>query len=151
MPDLIVVVVPVLRPLRLLRSVRALRLLRLTRLAAFASTGLREIRQVLRMRGLNYVLLVVLALTFVAAGLVLELERASTDANIRSFGDALWWAFTTVTTVGYGDRFPTTVAGRGIAVLLMIAGISAFGVLTAAVAAFFVEQKQEQSTGRRRF
>lgn len=75
LPDLIVVVVPVLRPLRLLRSIRALRLLRLTRLAAFAATGLREIRRILGTRGLNYVLLIVLALTFVAAGVVLELER----------------------------------------------------------------------------
>jgi voltage-gated potassium channel len=143
--DLIVVVVPMLRPLRVLRSIRAVRLLRLSRLAAFAGTGLRQVRRILRTHGLNYVLLVVLALTFVAAGVVLELERASAEANIRTFGDALWWAFTTVTTVGYGDRYPTTVAGRGVAVFLMIAGISAFGVLTAAIAAFFVEQKKSEA------
>jgi voltage-gated potassium channel len=143
-PDLIVVAVPFLRPLRVLRSARALRLLRLARLGAFASGGLRELRKVLHTRGLNYVLLIVLAMTFISSGLVVEFERASPTANIHGFGDALWWAFTTVTTVGYGDRFPTTPAGRGVGVMLMIAGISAFGVLTAAVASYFVGEQEEK-------
>jgi voltage-gated potassium channel len=50
---------------------------------------------------------------------------------------------TTVTTVGYGDTFPITPAGRGIAVFVMLAGIAIFGVLTANIAAFFVEQEQQ--------
>ena len=115
--------------------------LRLARLGAFASEGLRELRKVLRTRGLNYVLLIVLTITLVAAALVLEFERISPNANIHGFGDALWWAFTTVTTVGYGDRFPTTAAGRGIGLMLMLAGIAAFGVLTAAIASYFVDHK----------
>jgi voltage-gated potassium channel len=85
-------------------------------------------------------------MTLTAAGLMAEFERASATANIHGFGDALWWAFTTVTTVGYGDRFPTTAAGRGLGVMLMVAGISAFGVLTAAVAAYFVYDKDDDTS-----
>jgi voltage-gated potassium channel len=143
-PDLVIVVVPMLRPLRLLRSVRLLRLLRLSRVVAFAVEGLSEVKTVLSRRGLNYVLLVVVALVFVAAGLVMEFERAAAGSNIHSYPDALWWAATTASTVGYGDRFPVTAAGRGIAIALMLAGIALFGVLTATIAAHFVEREQSE-------
>lgn len=99
-----IVVVPMLRPLRVLRSARLLRLLRLARLVAIE--GLQEAREILRRRGLSWVLLIVLALNLVAAALVLTFERDTPGGNIRSYPDALWWAVTTITTVGYGDRFP---------------------------------------------
>jgi voltage-gated potassium channel len=143
-PDLIIVLVPMLRPLRVLRSVRLLRLLRLTLLAGLAVKGLREARDVLRHRGLNWVLLIVLVLNLIAAAMVLEFERGNPEANISSYPDALWWAVTTITTVGYGDRFPMSPAGRGVAVVLMVSGIAVFGVITASIAAYFVEQKAEQ-------
>jgi voltage-gated potassium channel len=62
----------------------------------------------------------------------------------------LWWAVTTITTVGYGDRFPMSSAGRAVAVVLMIAGIAMFGVITATIAAYFVEQKAEEDVASRR-
>jgi voltage-gated potassium channel len=122
--DLIIVLVPILRPLRVLRSVRLLRLLRLALLAGLAAKGLREARNVLRHRGLSWVLLIILVLNLIAAAMVLEFERGYPEANIDSYADALWWAVTTITTVGYGDRFPMSSAGRGVAVALMIAGIA---------------------------
>jgi voltage-gated potassium channel len=142
-PDLVVIVVPFLRPLRLVRSVRLLRLLRLVRVLAFAVEALAEVRAVLSRRGLSYALLIVVVVCFAGAGLVWEFERGVEDSNIKSFSDALWWSATTITTVGYGDRFPTTPAGRGVAVLLMVAGIALFGVLAAAIAAYFVEKDAE--------
>jgi voltage-gated potassium channel len=57
------------------------------------------------------------------------------------FGDALWWAVVTVTTVGYGDKIPVTGAGKVVAVALMLTGIGLVGVLTATVASFFVQQQ----------
>jgi voltage-gated potassium channel len=147
LPDLVIVVVPFLRPLRLLRSARVLRVLRLGRVAAFLTRGFRDISRILTTRGVNYVLLIVVALVFVAGAIVVELERGAEGANIKSFPDGLWWAATTVTTVGYGDKFPTSLAGRGIAVLLMLAGIALFGVLTAAIAAFFVEEDAKSEPG----
>lgn len=77
-----------------------------------------------------------------AAVLTLAVEEGG-EGSIDSFGDALWWAVTTVTTVGYGDTYPVTAAGRGIAAFLMVAGITLFGVLTANIAAFFIEQEQQ--------
>jgi voltage-gated potassium channel len=148
-PDLIIVLVPMLRPLRVLRSVRLLRLLRLALLGGFAAKGLREARSILRHRGLNWVLLIVLVLNLIAAAAVLEFERGNPEANIDSYPDALWWAVTTITTVGYGDRFPMSPAGRGVAVVLMIAGIAMFGVITATIAAYFVEQKADEDVAGR--
>jgi voltage-gated potassium channel len=148
-PDLIIVVVPMLRPLRVLRSVRLLRLLRLAVLGGLAAKGLREARGILRHWGLNWVLLIVLVLNLVAAAMVLEFERGNPQANIGSYPDALWWAVTTTTTVGYGDRFPMSPAGRGVAVVLMVAGIAMFGVITATIAAYFVEQRAEEDLAGR--
>jgi voltage-gated potassium channel len=148
-PDLVILVVPMLRPLRVLRATRLLRLLRLARLVAFAIEGLSEVRGVLRRRGLSWVLLIALALNLIAAALVLSFERDMPSSNIHSYSDALWWAVTTITTVGYGDRFPMSPAGRGVAVVLMVSGIALFGIITASIAAYFVEQKAEQDLASR--
>jgi len=71
---------------------------------------------------------------------VTSVERDAAEANIASFGDGLWWALTTMTTVGYGDRFPVTLEGRLVAAALMLAGIAVLGVLTASIAAWFLSQ-----------
>jgi voltage-gated potassium channel len=75
-------------------------------------------------------------------GQLVDLERDAKAANIKSFGDAVWWAITTVTTVGYGDRYPVTAGGRAVAAVLMIGGIALLGIVTAAIAAFFVDQNR---------
>src|SRR5512132_616636 len=81
-PDLVIVVVPMLRPLRILRSARLLRLLRLARLVAFAVEGLHEARGILRRPGLSWVLLIALGLIMVAAALVFSFERDVPNSNI---------------------------------------------------------------------
>jgi len=93
---------------------------------------------------LSWVLLIALALNLIAAALVLSFERDMPGSNINSYPDALWWAVTTITTVGYGDRFPMSPAGRGVAVVLMVSGIALFGIITASIAAYFVEHNAEQ-------
>jgi voltage-gated potassium channel len=79
---------------------------------------------------------------------ILDAEQDAPHANITTFGDALWWAATTVTTVGYGDRFPVTTQGRFIAVALMAVGIGLVGAVTAAVAAWMVRQVQIEDHGQ---
>ncbi len=86
------------------------------------------------------VVVAVVILVVVAGGLVLDAERGQDEANIVNASDALWWASTTVTTVGYGDRFPTTGEGRLVGVLLMVGGIALLGVVTASIAAWFVRR-----------
>ena len=125
--DLLVVVLPLLRPLRLLRLIPLLSVLNRR-----AQTGLRG-------RVATYVAGGASLLAFVAALAVLDVERSSPDANITGFGDAIWWAVTTMTTVGYGDHYPVTSAGRVVAFGLMLGGIALLGTVTATLASWLVE------------
>jgi voltage-gated potassium channel len=86
-------------------------------------------------------LLSIIAVLFATIG-VFELERGHPEANIHNAGDALWWAFATITTIGYGDHYPVTFAGRVVAVLLVVFGLSLFSTFTAYVASFFLEKTQ---------
>jgi len=139
--DLVVIVVPVLRPVRALRLVR---LVRLARAGLLAVELLRRARSILTHRGLHFVLLSVALLIFVSAALEKAFEAGAKGSNIHSYADALWWAVVTVTTVGYGDRFPVSPAGRGIAVLLMLVGIGLVGVITATLASYFIEENRNR-------
>ena len=81
--------------------------------------------------------LVALLLLVVASVSILLVETTA-DSNIRSAGDAVWWALTTITTVGYGDRYPVTTEGRVVAGLLMCAGVGLFGMFSGFLASWFV-------------
>ncbi|MBN2382207.1 potassium channel family protein [bacterium] len=74
--------------------------------------------------------------------------ETSPESNIKTASDALWWSFVTITTVGYGDFYPTTLLGRIIAAVLMTAGVGLFGTFTAYVASFFFQQEEEEEEKR---
>ncbi len=125
--EIAAVLLPFLRPLRLMRVI---------------SFGGLAIQKVAIGRQFAITVKVFLASIFVAYISAVQItitERDIDGSNIKNFGDGLWWAITTVTTVGYGDRYPTTTEGRCLAVVLMIMGISLMGVITASVAAWFVK------------
>jgi voltage-gated potassium channel len=131
--ELLSVLLPFLRPLRLMRVI------------SFGGLALQKIAL-----GKQFAITVKVALTavfvsYIAAVQITISERNVEGSNIKSFSDGLWWAVTTVTTVGYGDRFPTTTEGRILAVMLMLVGISLVGVITASVASWFVRLSQEES------
>jgi voltage-gated potassium channel len=117
---------------------------RLARAGTVLSVGLKRARALLTHHNLHFVLLSVAVIVFVAAGLEVAFEVNAKGSNIHGFADALWWAVVTVTTVGYGDKFPVTAAGRGVAVVLMLVAIGLIGVLTATVASFFVGEKADE-------
>jgi voltage-gated potassium channel len=127
LPDLAILLLPMFRPLRVLRLITVITVLH------------RQLREDVRGRVLIYVVSSVTLVGFVAALAVLDAERDAPDASITTFGDALWWTVTTVTTVGYGDRYPVTVEGRIVASALMISGIALLGVVTASIASWFVQ------------
>lgn len=70
---------------------------------------------------------------------ILRLEQAIPTGNIKTPSDALWWSIVTITTVGYGDRYPVSDGGRIVAAILMIVGVALFGTFTGFVASLFVE------------
>jgi voltage-gated potassium channel len=136
--------IPAVGWLRLGQVVRIVRILRMVRV-------FRAVREYLTFRfrhrangTLAIVLLSSVLLMFCGAIAMLYIERVP-GANIKTFGDALWWAFVTITTVGYGDRYPVTDSGRLVAAVLMIAGVGLFGTFTGFVANFFVGEEQQQS------
>ena len=74
--------------------------------------------------------------------LVLGAEADKENTNIKTASDALWWSYVTVTTVGYGDRFPVTNQGRLVGIAMLTIGIGLFGVLTGFVTNAFLAPKQ---------
>ncbi len=81
-------------------------------------------------------------IVFMASLAILDAERGG-DGPIQTFGDALCWSFTTITTVGYGDMFPVTTEGRFVAAGLMFCGIGVLGVVTGTFASWLVERVEE--------
>jgi voltage-gated potassium channel len=129
--DGIAVLLPLLRPLRIISLVRVARVLD------------RRLTTTLHGRVAAYVTLTASLVVFMASLAVYDAERGAPDASITAYDDAVWWSVTTITTVGYGDRYPVTAEGRLVAVLLMLSGIALLGVVTAAVASWFVGRVAE--------
>ena len=131
--ELLIVALPFFRPLRLLRLVTLLSVLH------------RTVGETLRGRVVTYVAGSAVLLVFVGALAVLDVEQNAPDAKIVTFGDAAWWAITTITTVGYGDLFPVTPIGRMVAAALMMSGIAVLGVVTASIASWLVQRVEENT------
>jgi voltage-gated potassium channel len=126
--DLTVLLLPLLRPLRMLRLVTALLVIN------------RRTERWTRGRLAIYVGGTTVLLAAVGALAILDAERGSPDGNIGDYPQALWWAVVTITTVGYGDFYPTTVTGRFVALGLMIGGIGLIGFVTGSLATWIVER-----------
>ncbi|MFD7441970.1 potassium channel family protein [Streptomyces sp. NPDC059909] len=136
--DLLAVLLPLVQPLRLLRVVATLLLVG------------RRARMAPQITLTTYVAGAVVGLMMFGSLAVLHVERNAPDGNIRTLGDAVWWSFTTMTTVGYGDHAPTTGLGRVLAVGLMLSGIALLGVVTANIAAWFIARFDRDDAEERR-
>lgn len=132
--DLLIVMLPFLRPLRMVRLIVLLGVLQ------------KAVGHAVRGQILIYTASGVLLLVYTGALAVLDAERGQSGATIDSFGKAVWWAITTITTVGYGNLYPITVTGRVVAVLLMMGGITLVGVVTASLASWIVQRVSETDT-----
>ncbi|MEV5430943.1 potassium channel family protein [Streptomyces sp. NPDC052701] len=136
--DLAAVLLPLLQPMRLLRLVSTLLLV-----------GQRA-RMASQIKLTTYVAGSVVGLLMFGSLAVLSVERDAPGGNIRTLDDAVWWSFTTMTTVGYGDHAPTTGLGRMLAVGLMLSGIALLGVVTANIAAWFIARFEKDDVEERR-
>ena len=128
--DVLAVTLPFLRPLRVLRVI------------SFGAIALEKVALARSMAVTAKVIVTTLFLTYIAAVQMTIFERDVDGANIKNFGDGLWWAFVSVTTVGYGDKYPVTSAGKLLAVALLILGISLLATITASVATSFMQFSQ---------
>jgi voltage-gated potassium channel len=130
-----------------------LRLARLSRLARIArvlrgKNKKQLVQDVVRNRG-EYAAFVTVLLAFLvlvlASVLVLQFESQSPNANITTGGDALWWAVVTITTVGYGDFYPTTAGGRLIGLFVMFAGVGVIAALASILASILIPPPQSEA------
>jgi voltage-gated potassium channel len=135
--------IDILRWGRVARILRVFRVLRALKAAKIITAFILDRRG--ESAFLAATLLSILLVTFSSIA-ILQLETAL-DSNIKGPGDAVWWSLVTLTTVGYGDRFPVTDAGRIIGVILMVAGVGLFGTLSGFIASWFLSptQKKEES------
>lgn len=122
------VLIPALRPVRLLDA--------FTRFVTLRQSAAATLRRRLLIYGIGSALLLIWYVSLV----VLQFERHAPGASITSFGDSVWWAFCTVTTVGYGDFTPVTVMGRVFAVVLMAGGVVLVGLIVATISSAVVER-----------
>lgn len=142
--------IPAIEIFRFGRILRVLRVLRLL----FAYRSLRRLLHAFwdsrTSAGLTGVLVITfLVIAFGSTGILIA-EMNHPAANLRTANDALWWSIVTTTTVGYGDYYPVTTAGRIIATFLMITGIGLFGTLSGVAASLFLlERKREPASGER--
>jgi voltage-gated potassium channel len=120
------------RIIRLFRILRAFRSLRSVGAHIFAS----------RIRG-TFTTVSVIAVLMI----ILNVENTP-ESNIKTAEDALWWSYVTITTVGYGDKYPVTTLGRLIAAALMTVGVGLFGTFTAFVASWFVDENEDKREER---
>lgn len=125
--DTVVLVLPLLRPLRVVELYQVLQRRRARpRLSLYG-------------RVISYAGLSALLLGFAASLAVYQQERYAKGANIRTFGDSVWWACSTITTVGYGDATPVTTRGRIIAGVLMFLGLSLLGAVTGSFSSWLLQ------------
>lgn len=137
--------IPMVDALRVTRVARIIRILRLVR-GVKATKILAQFILNRRSESAFLALVLVSLLLVVISSIAILQFEGQVDSNIKDAGDALWWAIATITTVGYGDKFPVTAEGRIVASFLMVCGVGLFGTLSGFVASWFLkptEQKQD--------
>lgn len=139
--------IPNIQILRWGRFARVIRILRILR-------GIRSTKLILkylfanRAKGTFASVAMISFILVVFSSIAMLNCETSAESNIKTASDALWWSFVTITTVGYGDFYPTTLLNRIIAGILMTAGIGLFGTFTAYIASFFLQQEEEAEEKR---
>ena len=126
-----------------LRAGRVLRLIRLIRVfRAFKATKLifEHINKNKKQSALTSVALISFLMVIFSSIAILQFEK-DVNSNIKTAEDAIWWSYVTITTVGYGDKFPITTEGRVIGAVLMTMGVGIFGTFTALVSSWFIQNK----------
>ncbi len=131
---------PFLRMGRMFRLVRLFRILRAFRSTRYLVTHLFRNKAHGAFTTVSAVAVIMVLFSSIS---ILQVEQ-DPKSNIKTAEDAIWWAWATITTVGYGDRYPVTTAGRIIGSFLMIVGVGFVGTFTGFVAAWFLQHKRPE-------
>jgi voltage-gated potassium channel len=137
--------IPAIGFLRVGRAFRLIRLLRVLRAFRTTSNLIRHIFQNRAQGAFATVSIIAILLVIFCSIAILQVET-DPNSNIKTAEDAIWWAYVTITTVGYGDKYPITTEGRLIAVILMTGGVGLFGTFTAFVASWFAAEKSQTAS-----
>ena len=126
--ELILVAVPFFRPLRALRA-----------LVFTTQASIRSRKSLIQSIPLIMTGAAILMIVIMGAA-ILDIERNAPSSNIHTPMDALWWGLVTITTIGYGDKFPVTTEGRLVAGVMIIFGVAMISTITASFAAWILSQ-----------
>jgi len=124
------------RVIRLIRLVRVFRALKSTKLIY------EHITQNKKQSVLTSVALISILMIIFSSIAILQFEK-DINSNIKTAEDAIWWSYVTITTVGYGDKYPITTEGRIIGAILMTTGVGIFGTFTALVSSWFIQKNED--------
>ena len=132
--------IPFLDIFRAGRLLRLIRLLRIFRALKSTKSIFEHINRNKKQSALTSVALLSFVVVIFSSIAILEFET-DVNSNIKTAEDAIWWSYVTITTVGYGDKFPITTEGRIIGAILMTTGVGIFGTFTALVSSWFIQNK----------
>jgi voltage-gated potassium channel len=124
------------RVIRLIRLVRVFRALKSTKLIY------EHITHNKKQSVLTSVALISILMIIFSSIAILQFEK-DINSNIKTAEDAIWWSYVTITTVGYGDKYPITTEGRIIGAILMTTGVGIFGTFTALVSSWFIQKNED--------
>jgi voltage-gated potassium channel len=133
--------IPFLDSFRAARAFRLIKLLRILRALKSFKIIYENLFQSRTKGTFSSALILAVILLLFSSIAILQVEDVL-ESNIKTAEDAIWWSFVTITTVGYGDKYPVTTEGRFIAATLMTAGVGLFGIFTGFVASWFMEEKK---------
>ena len=139
--------IPVFECLRYGRFIRLFRLLRTLRAFRSVKYITAHIFKTKTKGAFSTVCLIAVLMLIFGSIAILQVEKGP-HANINTAEDAIWWAFVTITTVGYGDKFPVTTEGRIISAFLMVTGIGLFGTFTGYIASWFMNDKSANNENK---
>ena len=139
--------IPVIEPFRFARLLQIFRVLRLLRSSRHV---LQQIRQNRREATIATIFLLLTILVSVGSAMILLIEGGAPGSNIHNAGDALWWVFVTISTVGYGDHYPVTILGKILAAGIIVCGVGLFGMVAGLITSFISDPEQEKEKSAKR-
>ncbi len=132
---------PQFKLLRIFRLIKAYGLIK----KAGLRTIIQELKQNRASGALYFIFFMIVLLLEFGSIAVIAAERSNPESNIKTASDAIWWVYVTITTVGYGDRYPVTNSGRLVGMLVMLVGVGLFGVITGFLANKFLPSSEPQA------